>query len=269
MRHLIAAALIVMTALPVWANARHTVLMDVLRIAELSQILHTEGIAFGSTLNSDWLEGQGGPAWSVQVMRIYDPERIAEGIRAGLEPALDGAALEEAITFFASDLGTQIISLENAARQALAQTVIESEARARFADLEGSDDPRLAQIERMIAAGDLVNRNVTSSLNSNYHFLRALVDGDIYVMTEEEILADVMAERDAITEDTRGWLGAFMLLAYSPLTPEQLTAYADFASSDTGRALNAGFFAGFDPLYEDISYALGRAMALNMAAEEL
>jgi hypothetical protein len=269
MRHLLAAALIVMTALPLWANARHTVLMDVLRIAELSAILHEEGIAFGSTLDRDWLEGRGGPAWSGQVTRIYDAGRIAEGIRAGLEPALEGAALEDVITFFASETGTRIVTLENAARAALADPVIEEEARARFADLDGSDDPRIAQIARMIEAGDLVNRNVTSSLNSNFHFLRALVDGDVYAMTEDEILEDVLAERDAIAEDTRGWLGAFMVLAYSPLTLDELTAYADFAASDAGRALNAGFFAGFDPLYEDISYALGRAMALNIVAEEL
>jgi hypothetical protein len=269
MRPLLAAALVVLTALPLWAGARHTVLMDVLKIAELSDILHSEGLAFGATLNRDWLEGQGGPLWSGQVAQIYDPEKIREGIRAGLEPALEGALLEEAIVFFASPTGTKVISLENAARKALGDRVVEQEARARFAGLAGSDDPRLAQINRMIDAGDLVNRNVTSALNSNYHFLRALVDADIYAMSEEEILGDVLAERDVITEDTAGWLGAFMLLAYSPLTLPELAAYADFAESAAGRALNAGFFAGFDPLYEDISYALGRAMALNIAAEEL
>jgi len=269
MRHLLAATFVILTALPLWANARHTVLMDVLRIAELSEILHSEGIAFGSTLDRDWLDGQGGPSWSVQVARIYDPARISEAIRAGLEPALEGPLLEETITFFATDPGAQIITLENAARRALADEAIETETRARFAALDGSDDPRLAQIERMIEAGDLVNRNVTSALNANFQFLRALVDGDVYLMTEEEILTDVMAERDAIAQDTRGWLGAFMLLAYSPLTLEELTAYADFATGEAGRALNTGLFAGFDPLYGDISYALGRAMARSMAAEEL
>ncbi|MCX7565474.1 DUF2059 domain-containing protein [Sulfitobacter sp. F26169L] len=269
MRRFLAAFLMVLMALPLWAGARHTVLMDVLKIQELSGILHAEGVKFGATLNRDWLEGQGGPAWSQQVIRIYDPQRIAEGIRAGLEPALEGETLEAAITFFGSDLGSRIITLENAARRAMADPAVEEQAREQYAAREGSDDPRLVQINRMIDAGDLVNRNVTSALNSNYQFLRALVDGDIYVMSDAEILEDVQAEREDITADTANWLGAFLTLAYSPLSIEELTAYADFAQTPAGKSLNAGLFAGFDPLYEDISYALGRAMALNIAAEEL
>jgi len=269
MRKLLGVFMVILTALPLWAGARHTVLMDVLQIRELSGILHDEGLQFGATLNEDWLEGQGGPAWLGQVTRIYDPERIAESIRAGLEPALEGELLEEAIAFFGTDLGTQITTLENAARRALADPEVEEQARATFTKLQDGNDVRLVQINRMIKAGDLINRNVTSALNSNYQFLRALVDGDVYTMSDEEILDDVLSEREAIAEDTSSWLGAFFTLAYSPLSLEELTAYADFAESEAGRALNNGFFAGFDPLYEDISYALGRAMAMNMAAEEL
>lgn len=269
MRRFFAAALVILVALPLWAGARHTVLMDVLRIQELSGILHDEGIQFGNTLNENWLDGQGGPAWSQQVRRIYDPQRIREGIRAGLEPALDSQMLEDAITFFASDLGTRIIILENSARRAMSDPAIEEQARAHFAARQGTADSRLDQINRMIDAGDLINRNVTSALNSNYHFLRALVDGDVYAMSDTEILEDVMSEKTDIEADTISWLGAFFSMAYSPLTLEELTQYADFAETPAGKALNNGFFAGFDPLYEDISYALGRAMALNMAAEEL
>ncbi len=269
MRGLLAACLIVLTALPLWAGARHTVLMDVLQIRELSSILHKEGLEFGATLNREWLEEQGGPAWSQQVSRIYDPERISEGIRTGLEPALEGEMLENAITFFASDLGRRIITLENSARRAMADPLIEEQARKQYAEKQGTDDPHLVQINRMIEAGDLLNRNVTSALNSNYQFLRALVDGDVYVMSDEEILEDVLSERDDIALDTSSWLGAFLMLAYSPLSIDDLTLYAEFANTPAGKALNAGLFAGFDELYEDISYALGRAMALNMAAEEL
>lgn len=269
MRRLLAAVLVVVMALPLLAGARHTVLMDVLKIDQLSGILHSEGVAFGDALNRDWLEGQGGPAWQQQVTRIYDPQRISEGIRAGLEPSLTGETLEQVITFFASDLGERIITLENSARRAMADPAVEEQARAQFAARHSTSDTRLDQINRMIDAGDLVNRNVTSALNSNYQFLRALVDGDIYMMTENEILDDVLSEREEIMEDTTSWLGAFLTLAYSPLTLEELTAYADFSETAGGKALNAGFFAGFDPLYEDISYALGRAMAMNMAAEEL
>jgi hypothetical protein len=269
MRKLVAAFVIMLSALPLWAGARHTVLMDVLKISELSTILQAEGIVFGDTLNREWLEGQGGPAWLGQVTRIYDSERITESIRAGLEPALGGELLEETIEFYASALGEQIVMLENSARRAMSEPDVEERARAQYAEAVNAENPRLKHIEGMIEAGDLVNRNVTSALNSNYQFIRALVDGDIYALSDDEILADVMAERDAIVEDTQSWLGAFFSLAYSPLSDDELATYAEFAGSPAGKALNNGFFAGFDPLYEDISYALGRAMALNMAAEEL
>lgn len=256
-------------ALPLWAGARHTVLMDVLRIAELSQILHEEGQEFGANLNADWMEGQGGAAWQQQVARIYDTDRISEGIRAGLEPTLTGDTLEEVITFFASDLGQRVLTLENSARVAMADPQIEAAARTRFHEVQGTNDAVLVQIRRMIDAGDLINRNVTSALNSNVQFMRALVDGKLYEMSEEDILNDALSERDAIEADTTAWIGGFLMLAYSPLSIDDLERYADFSETPAGRALNAGFFAGFDPLYADISYALGRAMVLNMATEEL
>ncbi|MEQ6248098.1 DUF2059 domain-containing protein [Sulfitobacter sp. HNIBRBA3233] len=256
-------------ALPLWAGARHTVLMDVLRTEELAVILHEEGQTFGATLDRDWLDGTGGSVWAQQVMRIYDPARLSEGIRRGLEQTLEGETLENVIEFFASDLGGRILTLENSARRALADEGVEQAARERYAELKDTGDARLEQINRMIVAGDLVQRNVTSALNSNVQFMRALVDGDLYAMSEEEILNDVLAERDTIEADTEGWLGAFLLLAYSPLTLEELTTYADFSETDAGRALNAGFFAGFNPLYEDISYALGQALVRHMGAQEL
>lgn len=269
MRRLIAAALVIVLALPAWAGARHTVLMDVMRISELSHILHDEGVIYGAALDDSWLEGQGGAAWAQQVARIYDVARLSEGIRAGIEPALQGDALELAITFFASDLGQRIITLENSARRAMSDLAIEEQARKQYTARQGTEDSRLKQINRMIDAGDLINRNVTSALNSNYQFLRALVDADVYTMSDAEILEDVLAERAAIEADTANWLGAFLTLAYSPLTLEELTLYAEFGETEAGKSLNNGLFAGFDPLYEGISYALGQAMAMNMTAEEL
>ncbi|MEP1943019.1 MAG: hypothetical protein ABJJ03_07915 [Sulfitobacter sp.] len=269
MRRLMAFFLVALTALPVWAGARHTVLMDVLQIRQLSTILHHEGVSYGTSLDQDWLEGQGGNAWEQQVARIYDVERISEAIRAGVEPNLNGDALENVILFMGSDLGNKIVTLENSARTAMADPLIEEEARAQFAAAEGSEDARLAQIDRMIVVGDLVNRNTTAALNASYHFLRALVDGGFLEMSEEEMLTDVMSGRDEISADTVSWLGGFMLLAYSPLSLEELTLYADFTATPEGKALNAALFAGFDPLYDDISYALGRAIALNLSSQDL
>ena len=40
-------------------------------------------------------------------------------------------------------------------------------------------------------------------------------------------------------------------------------------SSAPGRAMNAALFAGFNEMYDRISYALGLAAAQELAAEEL
>lgn len=269
MRHAFAFLGFLMMAQAVWADARHTVLMDVLQINRLALILQDEGILHGQELNIDMLNGQAGASWQMQVQAIHDPERISEALRHGFERELQGDLLEQTITFFASELGQKIIELETTARIALAEADVEAEARARYEELAQGSGPRAALIDRMMAAGDLVARNVASAMNSNYQFLRGLADGDALEMSDAEILEDVAADRDEIEADTTSWLGAFLLLAYSPLSDAELEAYATFSESPAGLALNKGFFAGFDPVYEDISYALGRAVALNMLAEEL
>lgn len=261
--------LLLLSAVAALSDARHSVLVDVLRLSEAARILSDEGINQAQELNTDMLDGQGGPGWQMQVERIYEPALMAELVRAELEAELQGEELEEVITFFASDKGSEIISLENEARKAIQSPDIEEAARARFAALEDTDDPRLALITEYVESGDMIDRNVTSAMNSNFQFLRGLVEGGAIEMTEDEILADVSKDIDENTEDTRGWLYGYLLLAYSPLTDDDLKTYIAFSQSSAGLALNRALFNGFGKAYEDISYALGRAVALNMTAQEL
>jgi hypothetical protein len=269
MRALLAAPLVICLALPAWADARITVLVDVLRLEEAAQILGAEGLQYGAELDAEMLEGAGGAAWQAQVEAIYDPARMTETVRRALEDEMAGDTLEEAIDFFAGETGSRVVTLENTARAAIADEAVEEAARARYAELVDSGDMRLAQVTALIDSGDMIGRNVTSAMNSNYQFLRGLAEGDATDMSDEEILADVAADLDEITEDTTAWLYGYMLLAYHPLPDEDLEAYIAFSNTPAGQALNRALFAGFGRAYEDISYALGRAAALNMAAEEL
>ncbi len=123
--------------------------------------------------------------------------------------------------------------------------------------------------DRYITTGDMLNRNVTSALNSNVQFLRGLAEGGAIEMSEDDILADVSGDLDATREDTASWLFGFLLLAYHPLDDTELEAYIAFSQSDAGQALNRALFNGFGAAYDDISYALGRAVALNMTTQEL
>lgn len=269
MRALAIAPVVWLLATPLWADARAAVLMDVLRIDEVAQILQAEGLEYAETLNRDMLDGQGGAGWQVQVDAIYDTQRMTETLRERLEAEVQGETREAVIAFFASDMGGSIVGLENAARAAITEPEVEEAARGYYAEIDGSDDPRLAQVTALIEAGDMVDRNVTSAMNANYQFMRGLADGNAVDLSEGEMLADVTSQQDKITEDTTSWLYGYLLLAYSPLEDDALDQYIAFARTDEGRALNRALFDGFGAAFADISYALGRAVALNMVAEEL
>lgn len=269
LRSLLSLPVLVMLALPVWADARITVLLDVIKLREAAQILRDEGLVYAQELNEDMLGGQGGSGWQVQVDGIYDPDRLLEQMRTALAAHMEGAVLEEAITFFASDLGQRIVTLENTARIAMREPDVEEAARARYTELDGTDDPRLAQIVDFATTGDMIDRNVTSAMNANYQFMRGLADGGALDMSQAEMLAEVNGDVAEITDDTTSWLLGFFLLAYHPLSDADLQTYASFAKTEAGIALNAALFEGFGKAYEDISYALGRATAVNMTAKEL
>ncbi|MGC1505792.1 MAG: DUF2059 domain-containing protein [Sulfitobacter sp.] len=256
-------------AVVVHADARMSVLVDVLKLPEAAMILSEEGEGQAQEINLDMLDGKGGPAWAQQVSQIYAPARMVELVRAELEKELSGEALEQVIGFFASSRGTQIVELENAARRAIQDADVEAAARALFTEVEDSDDPRLLLISDYITSGDMISRNVTSALNANYQFLRGLAEGGAIEMTEEEMLKDAAGDIEESTRDTTEWLFGFLLLAYHPLSDDDLRAYIAFSETPAGQALNRALFEGFGKAYEDISYALGRAVSLNMTAQEL
>lgn len=252
-----------------YADARLSVLVDVLKLPEAARILSDEGLDHAQELNEEMLGGEGGPGWQLQVERIYEPALMVELVRADLAEMLSPDEVEEITAFYASDLGARIIALENEAREAIQTPEVEEAARARYDSLRDTGDARLALITRIIDSGDMVTRNVTSAMNSNYQFLRGLVEGDAIEMSEDEILNDVSGDVEENTADTAAWLNGYLLLAYHPLSDAELETYIGFSESDAGRALNRALFSGFGKAYEDISYALGRAVALNMTSQDL
>ena len=269
MRALLLWPVLACLAGPLWADARMTVLVDVLKLREAVEILRAEGLGYAADLDADMLGGQGGAGWQLQVDAIYDRERMVEEVRTALSAELEGDALEDVITFFSTPLGVRIITLENAARAAMDDRDVEEAARGRYLELSEAPNARLNSLKVFVQDNDMIDRNVTSAMNSNFQFLRGLADGDAIETSEEEILNDVAGDMDEITEDTTSWLYGYFLLAYDPLSADELATYIAFSDTEAGQALNRALFVGFGRAYEDISYALGRAVALNMQAEEL
>ncbi len=269
MRAVIFALALFFSAGAALANARITQLMDVLQIRDVVDILHAEGIAYGEELNEDMLGGQGGAFWNGQIRQIYDRERIAERLRLALETGLTAEDVDAALAFFGSETGARIVVLENAARRAMSDPAVEQAARDISVSLAGSDDPLVRLVSLYIEENDLLERNVSGAMGSNFQFFKGLSDGRYLVQTEEDILAAVWSQEEDIRSDTEEWLNAFLLMAYEPLPLDSLQAYVDYSASDAGQALNAALFDGLDAVYSDISYALGRAVALNASGNEI
>lgn len=229
------------------------------------QIARQEGLDHAETLNADMLGGQGGALWHSQVDGIYDVPRMVEGARAPIE-ALDTATLERLNLFLGSELGQRISDLELAARTAMMDPDSEEAARRAYAALQGTDDARVKAAQTIIEAGDLVERNVGTALTASLQFYRALVDGGAYDMTDEEIMTEVWSQEEELRADTEEWLMGYLLLLMQPLDAEERATYVAFMQTPEAGRLNAALFDGFGTVYSDLTYALGRVLALNLRA---
>lgn len=250
-------------------------ILDLLSLPQTIEVMRKEGLAYGAELGADMVTMGPNSGWAETVARIYDTERMEETVRAGVAAAWqespgDLARLE---AFFSKESGQRVVQLEISARDAMSEPGIEEAARMAWqtesAKPEEEQDPRLDLIEAFIDSNDLVEANVVGAMNSSYAFYLGMVDGGAFEMTEEDILREVWSTEDESRADTREWLYGYMMMSYRPLEVAALDSYVDMAKSADGRALNRALFAGFDRMYTDISYALGRALAQQMTAQDL
>ncbi|WP_050930395.1 DUF2059 domain-containing protein [Aestuariivita boseongensis] len=263
----LAGAFAAVMALPAWADAAR--LAEVLKLGEVVDILHDEGMVYADTIEADMLPNGGGAFWTQTIARLYDRGAMTRALTDTLESDMSDAQIADSIAFFDTDQGQSILSFENAARAAMSDPEIEQIARAAYADLRADGDDRLDQIDRFVEANDLIERNVAGALSSQYQFFRGLADGGAFNMTDEDILADVYGQEPEIRTDTEEWLFGFLLMAYQPLSDEAMEAYIAFSGTDGGKALNAALFEGFERMYRDISFGLGLAASRAMTGSDL
>lgn len=264
-----AAVLLALSALPAWAERPADTLARVLRLDEVAAVLRDEGLAHGANLDRDMLNGHGGTFWAQRVAQIYATDRMADVVTGALADGLSAAQIADCIAFFETGRGQEILSLETSARISMRDPEIEAIARAAYAGLKGSGDARLDSVARFVEVNDLLERNVAGALSSSYQFYRGLVDGGALELDDETILSDVWNDEAETRDDTEGWLYGYLLLAYRPLAGADMQAYIDFSGTPAGQALNAALFDGFDAIYRDISYGLGRSLAQAMAESDL
>jgi len=244
-------------------------LFEALDLEQTVEIMHEEGLRYGAQIASDMMPDADMDSWNATIARIYDAERMSGLVRREVTARMDGAQIAPLTTFFASDLGGRIVALELAARRSFLQDGMEETAQDALGAAQRQNLPVLEQIEGLISDSDLIERNVMGALNSNLMFYRGLVDGGASDLGEADILADVWEQENAVREDTDTWLRGFLLIAYQPLSEGDIEAYAALYRSAPGRALNAALFAGFNQMYEELSYLLGRAVAEHVTSAPL
>lgn len=253
---------------PAWATPTDD-LLNALGVPQIVDIMRQEGVDYGETLAADMVPGGSSDGWRTTVDRIYDTDRMLATVQKVFADEFGDADAQPLLEFFTSETGQQIVGLELSARNAMREQEIEDAARAAFNDLDGGASEPLAEIAEFIATNDLIEANLVGALNANYMFYLGLVDGGALRMSEADILTEVWSSEEETRADTREWVFAFLLMAYRPLEDGVVEDYTELSRTEAGRALNRALFAGFNKMYDDISYALGMAVAREMQVQEL
>lgn len=211
------------------------------------------------------------------VAAIYD----AEAMRMAFENALmqelgdQPEVLADALEFAATDLGARVLRLEVSARAALLEDEIEEISRITLEEARAEDAPpakaaRLEMVRARIDANDLVDLNVSLGLNTSLAYYNGLMSEQAaQFLGSNDLLSLVWSQQDILRADIEDWIESYFLLAYQPMSDEDLQSYIDYLSTPLAKDFNLAMFTAFDAVFGDISLALGRVMGRRMVAEEL
>ena len=245
-------------------------LFEAIGLPETIETLSLEGLAYGDRIASELFPGPPPAEWAARVADIYATERLEAALFEGFAAQLKGEDIAAMTAFFTSEPGQTLIALEVSAREARLDEQVERASIESAALAAADQEPRFMRIADYVAEADLVESNVVAAMNFNYAFYLGLVEGGaLGAMSEDDILSDVWAQEPEIRSDTREWIFSFLYMAYQPVTDADLETYIAYNISDDGLALNQALIAAFDPVYVDLSRAMGRAAAEMMTQHEL
>ncbi len=244
-------------------------LSGLIGVDELIEIVRDEGMVQAEELRESMFPDASVARWGGVQAKIYDPLRLSDTFGKVFAGELAEAEIAPLLEFFESEAGRQVIRLEIDARQAIMEPDVEQVAREVYLERAVEGGPRLDLLDRFVEANDLIEYNVMGAMNASLAFYRGLSDGGALEMTESDMLREVWGQEQEIRHDSSEWLYGYMLMAYEPLGDGELQAYIDMSGSDQGRVLNRALFAGFDAMFDEVSYALGRAAAGFMAGDDI
>ena len=83
------------------------------------------------------------------------------------------------------------------------------------------------------------------------------------------MLADTWAQEPEIRALIEEWVLAYLMLAYSPLSDDEMERYLDFATSDSGKALWGAMNGAYEQVYMQTSREMGEAAAMHVSGMQL
>ncbi|WP_281856504.1 hypothetical protein [Litoreibacter halocynthiae] len=233
------------------------------------EVLRDEGVTAGQDMSGP--EGVSpSPAWTARLERIYEPKKAKQFFLEGMASIDDLEASEEALAFFETELGARIVQIEIEARKTLNEEGGEDAAAKNVATIRKEDPALYLMYQEFIKVNDLVESNVAGALNSNLAFYRGMATSESYAegLSESFMLNSVWEQEPEIRQEMEEWTINFSSVAYSGLTKAELQRYIDISETPAGQRLNSVLFAGFDKMFEQQSYELGRATAEFMIGED-
>ena len=246
-------------------------LFDALGLPEMLMIMREEGLDYGNTIAVDMFPSGSDSNWTEAVSQIYDADMMREEVMGAFAEGLEGDDIDAMLEFYMSEPGQTIVGLEVSARRALLDDAVEAASKDNAAIAMMDETPRYGQVTAFIEANDIIESNVVGALNANYAFYMGLIDGSALPpgITPDRALQDVWAQEDDIRDSTTEWVYSFLLMAYQPLSDEELDAYIAFSEREAGRDVNTALFSAFNGMFDDISRALGLAASRFMISQEL
>lgn len=246
-------------------------LLAAMSMDQILALMAKEGDAYAEELKADLLGPAPSAQWEALIATLYAEDTMMETFRPAFAQTLAETDVTPLIAFFDTDPGQKIISLEIAAREAMADPDIEEAAIEKLAAMRDDDDPRLRLLEDFVSVNDLIENNVVGAMNSSFAFYAGLAEGAAFGdgVTEGQILSDVWSQEPEIRLDTIEWIYSYLALAYRPLEDAEIQAYIALSETPEGRDLNRALFGAFDVMYVAISEGLGRGAALLMAGQDL
>lgn len=251
------------------SKAELDILHDALGTEELFLIMREEGLRQSEELREEMFPGRGGQSWSALVFVIYDIPTISEDFRTTFDAALADTDAGPLIAFFTSERGRKIVQLELEARRAILEPEVEEAAREAFRRMDAEGDGRVLLVRDFVKINDLVEYNVMGAMNANLAFMNGMTEGEGFDMSEADILADVWEREADIRTDTDEWVHSYLAMAYLPLDEADIRAYSELSATEAGQDLNRALFAGFDTVFNKISYALGQTVSRFVVSEDL